>query len=91
MMRECFNCKAGYHWLSDDDFNKLKWQVRSRILLLLKSTYNMCGYQAFNDAVCEELMVLIEQSWKRIRGKDTMLKLPNQDRYEAEQRYLADD
>ena len=85
MMRECFSCKAGYHWLSDNDYNKLMFQVRSRVNAVLKKTYDGCGYQSYNDGVCEVLMDLIEKSWKRVRGKETQIVLLH------EERYLADD
>lgn len=58
------------NWLSDSDYNKLKFHTESQIRKLLEDTYSMHGYKDFALGASTQIMELVEQSWKAVRGRD---------------------
>ena len=57
------------HWLSDDDYSKLLFRVRSQINGVLNAT-RCYGLTPIVDGQLEQIMKVVVQSWKVVRGVD---------------------
>lgn len=55
-------------WLKSDDYKKLKFQTDSAIMEILLPLEKY-GQQPYVWSAREEIMEIIEKSWKRIRRK----------------------
>ena len=65
----------GYsHWLEEDDYKKALFQVRTQLTAIWN--YTQCyGLQMEFDGAISQSMMVVEQFGKRIRGKDSMIKV----------------
>jgi hypothetical protein len=54
-------------WFSDDDYQKLKFQIQSAIMSVLLKNY---GDNPSLDKALPKLMHVVELSWKKIRGRN---------------------
>ena len=69
-----------YIWLSDDDWNKLQFHIRTQINAIL-NPLRAYGQGIYVDGAIEELMKLIDLITQYIRGKDIMVKVIDKPNY----------
>lgn len=82
---------SNYNWLSDDEYNRLKFRVRANINKILSGLRRQYGQAVEVDGAVEVLMYVIEESWKVVRGKDKPIKTPSWFTRYDENVYRADD
>jgi len=58
-----------FHRLSDEKYAKLKGQTRLQFGAIL-GVFNMYGMDVYVKGAIEELMMVTEETWDVIRGKD---------------------
>jgi len=80
-----------YNWLSDSDFNKLKFRTRAHCTRILSGMAKWYGQADEARAAVDALMFVIEQTWDVVRGRDKPIKAPPFfNRYDSS-KYNADD
>ena len=79
-----------YHYLSDEQYNKLKFRTRTHYARILSGLRKMYGQADEVDGAVEALMFITEQTWQVVRGKDKPIKAPEWYRYQDD-KYRADD
>ena len=62
-------------WVSDDEWNKAKWQYTSNVRKLLKDVFDIYGLGVFIDGAVDEIWQLTEDWSMRIRGVDKPINL----------------
>ena len=75
-----------YIWLSDDDWNKLQFHIRTQINAIL-NPLRAYGQGVYVDGAIEELMGLFDLGSQYVRGKDIPVKVrdePNHSPFEED-------
>jgi len=75
-----------YIWLSDDEWNKLQFHIRTQINAIL-NPLRAYGQSVYVDGAVEELMKLFDLASQYVRGKNVIVKVrdePNHSPMEEE-------
>ena len=80
----------GYHWLSEEEYKKIKYRTDAHISAILKPLRSY-GQSELVDGCINAIMDVVEQSWQIVRGKDKPLVMPTKYRFYNNDTYNADD
>lgn len=82
---------TNYNWLSEEEYNKLRFRTRAHYARILSGLRKMYGQAVEVDGAVEAIMYITEQTWQVVRGKNKPIKAPDWYRHIDDEVYRPDE